>query len=189
VTEAARRAARAADVLAGPTQLLQLFPDSQARRSLLGPRAEQALETIDGLEGTVAVLVSGDPGLYSLARSMAERFGPRCEVIPGISSVQVAFARLGRSWAGARIVSAHATVPEVAPESLVREEAVVILGGNRRASPWIQELARALAASHLGYLAEDLTLPTERLVPFEQNTRVRPEARALFLFLRKERIT
>jgi len=44
----------------------------------------------------IAVLVTGDPGLFSLAKPVIERFGrTRCRVIPGVSSVQTAFARIG----------------------------------------------------------------------------------------------
>ncbi|MDN5323943.1 MAG: cobalt-precorrin-7 (C5)-methyltransferase [Clostridia bacterium] len=56
----------------------------------------------------VVVLVSGDPGFYSLLTFLANYF-PREEiqVIPGISSMQVAFARLSLPWHDAVLLNLH----------------------------------------------------------------------------------
>ncbi len=56
----------------------------------------------------IALLVSGDPGLYSLLGRLS-RVLRREEyvVIPGISAVQVAFARIGEGWEDSEIISLH----------------------------------------------------------------------------------
>src|SRR5690606_13176560 len=57
---------------------------------------------------TVGVLVSGDPGFDSLLNYLRRHLPPEdMEVIPGISSVQVAFARLGLPWQEAHLLSLH----------------------------------------------------------------------------------
>lgn len=74
----------------------------------LGPLAP-ALERIaravtDGIP--VVVLASGDPGLFGIVRRLrAAGLTPR--VLPAVSSVAAAFARAGRSWDDAAVVSAH----------------------------------------------------------------------------------
>src|SRR3989338_6875632 len=56
----------------------------------------------------LAVLVSGDPGVYSLLEKISGILKPEeYAVIPGISTVQLAFARIGESWHGAKIISLH----------------------------------------------------------------------------------
>ena len=56
----------------------------------------------------IAVLLSGDPGFYSLVPYLQRHFTPdQMVIIPGISSLQLAFARLGRTWERARLVSLH----------------------------------------------------------------------------------
>lgn len=56
----------------------------------------------------IVVLVSGDPGIFSFAQQITERLVPcEYEVIPGISSIQLAFARIGKSWQDAFIFSVH----------------------------------------------------------------------------------
>lgn len=69
----------------------------------LGPLAP-AIEAIRAHDGDVAVLASGDPGFFGIVRRL-EEFSP--VVKPGVSSVALAFARLGLSWDDAIVVSAH----------------------------------------------------------------------------------
>ncbi|HET9692032.1 MAG TPA: precorrin-6y C5,15-methyltransferase (decarboxylating) subunit CbiE [Acidimicrobiales bacterium] len=60
----------------------------------------------------VCVLASGDPGFFGVVRALAAGLGARpgdgrLAVHPAPSSVALAFARLGRSWDDAAVVSAH----------------------------------------------------------------------------------
>ena len=56
----------------------------------------------------ITVIVSGDPGFYSMLNYLENTFGrEELEVIPGISSVQYMFARLGMHWYDAFISSLH----------------------------------------------------------------------------------
>ena len=59
-------------------------------------------------EKKITVIVSGDPGFYSMLNYLENVFGrEELEVIPGISSVQYMFARLGIHWHDAFISSLH----------------------------------------------------------------------------------
>ena len=74
------------------------------------------------------MLVGGDPGLYSLAQRVVRRFGrEQCEVVPAVSSVQVAFSRLGIDWADARILSAHGRTPDATAADLQRIDKIAVL--------------------------------------------------------------
>jgi precorrin-6Y C5,15-methyltransferase (decarboxylating) len=56
----------------------------------------------------VCVLASGDPGFFGIVRVLEARLGAgSLEVHPAPSSVALAFARIGRSWDDALVVSAH----------------------------------------------------------------------------------
>jgi precorrin-6Y C5,15-methyltransferase (decarboxylating) len=60
----------------------------------------------------MVVLASGDPGFFGIVRLLAERFGrENLRVVPGVSSVALAFARAGLSWDDALTVSAHGRDP------------------------------------------------------------------------------
>jgi cobalt-precorrin-7 (C5)-methyltransferase len=167
LTPAAIRAARNAGVLVGAQRLLDLFPDIDAKRLPIGADIDRAVEMIAGHmdHRSVAVLVSGDPGLFSLAKKVIERFGrDSCEVVPGVSSVQVAFARLSLDWADARIISAHKENPnEALVESLENEDKLAILAGRGEAMEWIKDLISRLGKSRRIFICQDLTLEDERV--------------------------
>lgn len=61
----------------------------------------------------IVVMVSGDPGFYSLLATLRNEMPAQAlRVIPGLSSFQVAFARIGIPWQTARLLSAHGRDPE-----------------------------------------------------------------------------
>ena len=52
-----------------------------------------------GRDKHVVVLVSGDPLFYGVARYLCDKLGKdRFEVVPHVSSMQLAFARVKESW-------------------------------------------------------------------------------------------
>ncbi len=56
----------------------------------------------------VAVVATGDPLCHGIGRYLISRLGAsRCTVIPNLSTLQLAFARLGLAWQGAAIRSVH----------------------------------------------------------------------------------
>ena len=73
----------------------------------------------------VVVMVSGDPGYYFLLDALRRAFPvERITVIPGISSMQLAFARLALPWHDARLVSFHGRQPQT-EEIRYRQGAVI----------------------------------------------------------------
>ena len=166
LTPAARRAAEQADVLVGSQRLLDGLPGGRERIPVTGDTAG-LLDRIDTLLAAgrgVTVLVSGDAGLFSLAGPIVQRFSrSRCAIVPGISSVQVAFARLALDWADARLVSAHGRPANVSAEELARSDKIAILAGTAEAIAWSAQMAAQLADSHAAFLCENLTLTDERV--------------------------
>jgi precorrin-6y C5,15-methyltransferase (decarboxylating) CbiE subunit len=189
----AHRAIAEADVLVGAGRLLALFPTMTAERIVVGANIPQLLDQMALRVGRVniAVLVSGDPGVCSLAQPVIQRFGrENCRVIPGISSVQVAFARLGLDWFGARLLSAHERIPELDTADLRMQDKIAVLAGNAATTPWIAALAARLAGTHAVFVCQDLTLPEEQvrsLSPAELAASTLP-SRTVVLFVRKERM-
>jgi precorrin-6y C5,15-methyltransferase (decarboxylating) CbiE subunit len=167
LTPAALHAIRTAEVLVGADRLLRLFPESAAERIPLSPRTEETLDRIEELVSTksVAVLVTGDPGLYSLSRQVIRRFGRDCcKLIPGVSSVQTAFARIGLDWENALVLSAHKESPGGERMNLAREfDSIAVLTGRKESAAWIAEMIQDLADDRRVFICEDLTLPDERV--------------------------
>ena len=166
VTQAAMLAVGRAEVVFGSSRLLAMF-DLKGKRSVeLPARSAGAIEVIERelSTGAAAVLVSGDPGLFSLAGPVIRHFGrDRCRVIPGISSVQAAFAAIGVESTDARVISAHGRCPEVAIEDLAEQDKIAVLAGTPEAMQWAAGVADCLAPSHDVFVCENLTLATERV--------------------------
>ena len=155
-----------ADVIVGASRVLALFPDSRAERITLDSNLAKVLDTIAERRErcSVAVLVTGDPGVHSLARPVIERFGiERCRVIPGIGSVQLALARLGLDAAETRILSAHHRLPDTDSAELTAFETIAILTGHESAYPWIQSLAETLTGDYRIVVLSNLSLRNERI--------------------------
>jgi precorrin-6y C5,15-methyltransferase (decarboxylating) CbiE subunit len=167
LTEAARRAVAAAEVMVGSRRLLDLFGSSDCLRAVVEGDVAAVLGTIETHRAAgrrIAVLVSGDPGLFSLARQVTERFGrANCRIVPAVSAVQAAFASLGADWQDARILSAHGRTPHVTADELRGLDKLAILGGTPQALQWTAWAAGVLEATHDAWLCEDLTLPGERI--------------------------
>lgn len=76
-------------------------------------------------EQDVTVMVSGDPGYYSLLSALKNEFpNTKMDVLPGISSMQLAFCRLALPWQSAKLISLHGRIPEV--DELIYKEGQVL---------------------------------------------------------------
>lgn len=118
----------------------------------------------------IALVVSGDPGFYSLAKKVIGRFGrDSVEVIPGISSLQILSARLGRSWVNVPTATLHGRFyperSELAARLCASGEIVILLGGADVAVENMRWLSKdSLLGSAKAAVGWDLGLPEERLL-------------------------
>ena len=167
ITPAARAAAVKAEVLIVSQRLKDLFPECPAERIDSGTDVPGILDVIASRRDAgrqVVLLATGDPGIASLAQPVIRRFGrENCEVIPGISSIQVAFARFGLGWQDARIVTAHHRNPQVSATELQAVKKIAILGGRPGAMEWAAGLIGELGGNRRVFLCEDLTLAGEKI--------------------------
>jgi precorrin-6y C5,15-methyltransferase (decarboxylating) CbiE subunit len=191
LTPAARAPIEAAEVLVGASRLLELFAANGAERIVVGADIPRALDQLAPHIGKrkVVVIVSGDPGICSLAQPVIQRFGWQvCQVIPGISSVQVAFARLGLDWTDARLISAHHRAPELDLDSLAEESKIAVLAGNTSTISWILGLAKRLAETHSIFVCENLTLAQEKVsrVSADDLALAKLSAQSIVLFIGKK---
>ncbi len=156
-----------ADTVVGGERLLALVPHVAAERLVIKAGLAGLLEQIATRLGErrVVVLASGDPGFFGIAKALVERFGKeRVEILPNVSAVQLAFARIKESWEDATFVSLHGRLPARFAAAVGRSRKVAILTDDVN-SPAV--IARSLLAAGLGgyhaYVCEDLGLPDERV--------------------------
>lgn len=99
-----------ADIIIGGKKALNMFGYLNKESLQITGDLKKVLSTLDCLASGVraAVLVSGDPGFYSFLNYLKENLPDTdIRVIPGVSSFQVAFARLQASWHDAYLFSLH----------------------------------------------------------------------------------
>ncbi len=99
-----------ASTLVGSKVHLDLYPHFEGERLLLKPPFESLFLSVEERleEGDVVVLATGDPLFYGIAQRVVDHFGKdRVEVIPNLSYMQLAFARMGAAWQEAGFFSLH----------------------------------------------------------------------------------
>lgn len=106
----AKRQIQKADCLIGARRMLSQFRQLKKEKIYLEGNFSAAILYIkENLNiKRIVALVSGDPGLYSFLRPLKRVLNKKdYVVIPGISVLQLAFAKLGESWEDAEIISLH----------------------------------------------------------------------------------
>ena len=107
----------------------------------------------------------------------------KAEVIPGVSSIQILAARLGRPWQDWNLVSAHGVACDPVAEVMKGKTTCFLTGGK----VGVKDLCRALADAGLGnlsaVLAEDLTYESENISFGTVRSLVDREVTALNLLL------
>lgn len=115
-------ALRQADLILGARRLLAVLPAGCTENRAAAYRPDEVAELLQTSGAENAVLVySGDTGFYSGASAMMEKLealGVRARVLPGLSSIQLLAAALGRPWQDWKLVSAHGCACDPVAECL-----------------------------------------------------------------------
>ncbi len=166
MTAQARRLVEAADLLLGPESCATLLPTALRTRLESAAGLEDLVDRIEAAgPKRVVVLASGDPLFYGTARYVCSRLGKdRFEVVPHVSSMQLAFARVKESWEDAFLANlAGQSIERVIDK--VRSAETVGLFTSEQWPP--AAVARALLDegidSFQAYVCENLGSPDERV--------------------------
>ncbi len=166
ITSAARQLIERADLLIGAEHTLARLPRLPAERMVVGANLDGVVDRLAHAKGKhTAVLVSGDPLFYGMARYLCDKLGKdRFEVLPHVSSMQLAFARVKESWEEAYLTNlANHTLDHVVEK--IRTAEKVGLFTTESQSP--SALAKALLARRIdyfnAYVCENLGSPDERV--------------------------
>lgn len=166
LTGAARQAIAESNILIGDKRMLSAFAESgkkvydTIKTSAIAEIAAQA----DPEKDVVAVLVSGDVGFFSLAKTISGKL-PDCECVRycGISSLVYFAAKLQMSWDDAKIVSMHGRQQNLVTAVAQNKKVFSLTGGDN--SP--QSLCAQLCEHGLGhvqvYVGENLSYPEEKI--------------------------
>ena len=156
--DAAEALSRAERVAGAPRHLDAAPVPEHAERYEI-KHLDEALDALTADRRSTVVLASGDPGFFGIVRALRAR-GIQPTVIPAVSSVALAFARLGLDWDDALVVSAHGRDPGHALAAALAHPKAAILTAPGTAGDLGRQL---LAAGKQVYVAERLGTAREHL--------------------------
>ena len=120
-----------AHLLVGGRRHLACFPEFKGKKVIIGSRLNDIVKTLNPKSAirnpkSVVVLATGDPNFFGIAGFMIKNFGKNAvEIIPNVSTVQEAFARVKENWNDARFLSVHGRGKARSQESGVRSKDLI----------------------------------------------------------------
>lgn len=164
LTEQARQTIQNADVVLSTGRLADGLADVRTEIQTLAfsQLAQRAQEST----GSIAILLSGDTGFYSAAKSLTEKLcgSGTVELVPGISSIQLFCARFHTSYDDAVLLSLHGRSGALLAPVSYHHKVIMLTGGENKVHVLCQRLVEA-GLTHLTVsVAENLGADTERLV-------------------------
>lgn len=156
------------DVLIGGRRNLEPYNHLCKEMVVIGNNLDEIYQYITGnLEKKrIAVLASGDPGLYSIMTSLKEKLPQTdMEVIPGISSLQYLCSKLHLNWNDMAITSVHGRQQSRLFDIIKNYKKTAIFSGGEQ-SP--DEICRKMAGfglqNSLITVGENLSYVNERII-------------------------
>lgn len=160
-------ALRQADLILGARRLLAVLPAGCTENRAAAYRPDEVAELLQTSGAENAVLVySGDTGFYSGASSMMEKLealGVRARVLPGLSSIQLLAAALGRPWQGWNLVSAHGRTCDPVAECMQGRPTFFLTGGSEDPATLCAQLAAEGFGDMQAVVGQCLGTPEEKL--------------------------
>ena len=171
LTAAARELILAAELLAGEAHALAQVPKTPAERLVVGTSLDEVVQKIEAVAGRkrVVVLAGGDPLFYGVARYLCDKLGKqRFEVVPHVSSMQLAFARVKESWEEAFLTNLANHDLESVIEQVRGAEKVGLFTTDEFPPAAVAEALLDLRIDYFtAYVCENLGSPDERVTQGE----------------------
>lgn len=163
--------AQSCALLIGGKRNLELFPFLNVEKREIDREIGALLDFVEASyrKKQVGILVSGDPGLFSLLAPLRRRFPAELlEVVPAPSALQYLFARISLPWHDAVILSLHGRSREtLAPflAAAVRRSSKVGLFTDAKNTPALvcELLLRQGVGDCTVYIGEELSYPGEKI--------------------------
>ena len=160
-------ALRQADLILGARRLLAVLPAGCTENRAAAYRPDEVAELLQTSGAENAVLVySGDTGFYSGESSMMEKLealGVRARVLPGLSSIQLLAAALGRPWQGWNLVSAHGRTCDPVAECMQGRPTFFLTGGSEDPATLCAQLAAEGFGDVQAVVGQCLGTPEEKI--------------------------
>ena len=191
LTGKARELLQQAEVVLGSEQTLGLLTDVTAEKLRVGADLGETVQAIERQIGKrkMVMVASGDPLFYGVARYLCDKLGKDLfEVLPHVSSMQLAFARVKETWEEAFLTNLATHSLESVIDRIRTAETVGIFTSKDEDPPTIarQLLARGLDYFR-AYVCENLGGKDERVTQGELHEIQEHEFAALNVMILKRK--
>lgn len=170
LTATAQQLIRDADLLVGGDRALRAVPARKAQRLDMGGDLDAIVERIGQTpDKRIVMLTQGDPLFYGTARYLTDRLGKeRFEVVPHVSSMQLAFARLKETWDEAYLTNlASQSLDHVVEKIRTAEKVGLFTTQEQPPSAVAKALVERQIDYFTAYVCENLGAPDERVTQGE----------------------
>lgn len=168
LTAAGLETLRGAELIIGARRLLENLPEGCTANCAALYKTDEICALLRQTDcAETAVVFSGDTGFYSGAAALCRALddaGLPYTVLPGVSSVQLLAAALGRPWQGWRLVSAHGCACDPVAACRAGGTTFFLTGGSETPATLCQQLADAGLGDAAATVGENLGTPSQRLV-------------------------
>lgn len=166
LTGEARQAIAASNILLGDKRMLSAFADSSKKvyDTIKTSAIAEVAAKADPAKDVLAVLVSGDVGFFSLAKTISGKL-PDCECVRycGISSLVYFASKLQLSWDDAKIVSMHGRDQNLVAAVAQNKKVFSLTGGEHSPQALCKQLCEHGLGQVLVYVGENLSYPEEKI--------------------------
>jgi precorrin-6Y C5,15-methyltransferase (decarboxylating) len=170
LTASARERIENAELIFGAPHLLEAVGEVDGEQASIGGDLDRLIESIEAAPGKrIVVLATGDPLFYGTARFLVQRLGKEhCEVAPGVSTMQLAFARVKESWDEAYLADlANHPLGRVVEKVRLAEKAGLFTTESVPPSAVAEALLDQKIDYFTAFVCENLGSPDERVTQCE----------------------
>lgn len=155
-----------ADVVIGARRLLESIPEEYRKKKAEAFMPQDIMNILHQNYKSPVVVYSGDTGFYSGTRGLVpllqkEKIAYR--ILPGISSVQLFSARLGRPWQDWNLFSAHGTHCDPVAAVMQGKPAFFLTGGELKSEKLLKILCEAGLEELQVAVGENLSYKEEKI--------------------------
>jgi precorrin-6B C5,15-methyltransferase / cobalt-precorrin-6B C5,C15-methyltransferase len=149
------------DILIGGKRQLSFFPDYKGEKIVIEGGLSSLVERLQTETRKVVILASGDPLFYGIGSYLSSKI--QMEIYPYLSSIQLAFAKMGERWQDAYFTSVHGRSMKGLAQRIDGKEKVAILTDTENSPNKIAEYLLSFGMTeYKAFIGENLGGENER---------------------------
>lgn len=173
------------ELLIGGERQLAYFPDYEGEKTALKGNLRSVVEGLKSETRKTVILASGDPMFYGIGSYLSSKI--KIEVYPYLSSIQLAFSKMGESWQDADFLSVHGRKIKGLAQRIEGKAKVALLTDADNSPNKIAEYLLSFGMTeYRAFVAENLQGENEKVGWYELEEMVDHEFSALNVVILKK---